>query len=64
MSTETTALQTVRYEVDSDGFALITINRPDKHNALNHQVLTELDRCIRQARSGRGGQGRDHHRRR
>ncbi len=50
MSTETTTLQTVRYEVDSDGFALITINRPDKHNALNHQVLTELDRCMRQAR--------------
>ncbi len=48
--TETASTPSVRYEVDSDGIALVTINRPEKHNALNQQVLTELDRCFRQAR--------------
>jgi len=31
------------------GIAQITINRPDKMNALNRAVLVELDRCFQQA---------------
>ncbi|GBD01877.1 Short-chain-enoyl-CoA hydratase [bacterium HR18] len=47
---EASSAQTVRYEVDSEGIALITIHRPEKHNALNRQVLAELDRYFWQAR--------------
>ncbi|ARA93454.1 enoyl-CoA hydratase [Rhodothermaceae bacterium RA] len=44
-------LQLVRYDVDEDGVAVLTIDRPDKLNALNQQVLGELDHAVRQARS-------------
>jgi len=44
-------LTTLLYDVDADGVALITINRPDKLNALNSTVMHELDACIRQARA-------------
>lgn len=44
-------LDTLLYTVEEDGIALLTINRPDKHNALNAQVLSDLDRAFRQARS-------------
>lgn len=37
----------LRVEVDEDrGIALITINRPDKLNALNHLLLNELDAAL------------------
>jgi enoyl-CoA hydratase len=35
-------LETVRYNVD-DGIARIVMNRPEKRNALNHQLLDDLD---------------------
>lgn len=36
----------ILFEVDSDGIALITINRPEKLNALNRDVLKELEQAI------------------
>ena len=44
-------LDTLLYEVDAEGVAVLTVNRPDKLNALNTQVLADMDRAIRQARS-------------
>lgn len=44
-------LETLLYAVEEDGIALLTINRPDKLNALNAQVLSDLDRAFRKARS-------------
>lgn len=45
--------QTILYEVDDQGIATITLNRPDKLNALNTRLLDELDTAIRQARADR-----------
>src|SRR5207249_673130 len=36
--------QTLLFEV-RDGIAFVTINRPDKLNALNDQVMLRLERC-------------------
>jgi enoyl-CoA hydratase len=40
---------TLLFDVDSDGTGLITVNRPDKLNALNSTVIAELDSLIRAA---------------
>ena len=49
-------LETLLYEVD-DGIAVITVNRPDKLNALNALVLHELSQAFHQARSDGAVQG-------
>ena len=41
-------LETVLYSVD-DGIARIAMNRADKRNALNHQLLDDLDRAFEAA---------------
>ena len=43
-------LETLLYDID-DGIAVITVNRPDKLNALNALVLQELSQAFHQARS-------------
>jgi enoyl-CoA hydratase len=42
------ALDTVLYEA-SDGIARITMNRPERRNALNHQLLDDLDAAFTMA---------------
>jgi enoyl-CoA hydratase len=37
---------TLLYEIGDDGIALVTVNRPDKLNALNALVISELDALI------------------
>ncbi|MFQ5570469.1 MAG: enoyl-CoA hydratase/isomerase family protein [Rhodothermales bacterium] len=49
-------LETLLYEIEGE-IAVITINRPDKLNALNTTVIAELDQCFRQARSDRAVKG-------
>jgi enoyl-CoA hydratase len=41
-----TTFETLIYEVDVQGICTITINRPDKLNALNNQVFLDLDDLI------------------
>ena len=50
-------LETVRYEPDGENIVLITINQPDKLNALSVQVLSDLDAAFKQARSDSGIKG-------
>lgn len=38
---------TLRYELDASGVAVLTVNRPDKLNALNTQVIADLTDCVR-----------------
>ncbi len=47
---------TIRYEVH-DGVATITVNRPDKLNALNASVIAELGAAIENAREDGGVRG-------
>ena len=39
---------TLTYETDYNGIAIITVNRPDKLNALNKEVLNELSDAFQQ----------------
>lgn len=39
----------ILFEVDEDGIALATINRPEKRNALNQEVMAELDAAAKLA---------------
>ena len=43
------AFKTVLYEVPRGQFAKITLNRPEKRNALNHQLLDDLFAAVAQA---------------
>src|SRR5262249_16670988 len=36
--------QNLLYEVE-ESVALVTVNRPDKYNALNRQTITDLEQC-------------------
>lgn len=42
------SFETVLYEA-ADGIARITMNRPAKHNALNHQLMDDLDAAFAKA---------------
>jgi enoyl-CoA hydratase len=42
---------TLLYDVDADGVCTITLNRPDKLNAINGRVLSDLQRAFRRART-------------
>jgi enoyl-CoA hydratase len=44
------SFQFLSFEPDADGLALITINRPEKLNALNQAVISELGEAFRMAR--------------
>ncbi|NNF57168.1 MAG: enoyl-CoA hydratase, partial [Rhodothermaceae bacterium] len=48
---DTPSFDTLLYDVDADGVATITLNRPDALNALSIQVVSELSRAFRQARA-------------
>ncbi len=50
------SFETLLYEID-DSIAVITINRPDKLNALNARVIQELSQAFHQARSDNAVKG-------
>jgi enoyl-CoA hydratase len=44
------SFQFLSFELDTDGLALVTVNRPEKLNALNRAVISELGEAFRKAR--------------
>jgi enoyl-CoA hydratase/carnithine racemase len=57
------AYETLRYDLD-DRVATITLNRPERHNALSQQLCAEIVEAVRAADQGSGRAGARHHRRR
>ena len=51
------SFQFLSFEPDADGLALVTINRPEKLNALNQAVISELGEAFRMARKDASVQG-------
>jgi len=49
--------ETLLYDVDGDGVARITINRPDKLNALNTAVVAELGQAFEQVQTDEAVRG-------
>lgn len=43
------SLKTLLYAVDDDGIAVVTVNRPDKLNALSRETLDEIEYCFRES---------------
>lgn len=50
-------MEFIEYEVDGDGLATITLNRPEKLNALNEQVLRGLSELFEQAKTDKKVKG-------
>src|SRR5690606_12389284 len=48
---ESPSFSALLYEVDADGVATVTINRPDQLNALSRRTVAELGQAFRQARA-------------
>ena len=48
---------TLLFEVDDAGVAVVTINRPDKLNALNATVIDELEQCFQAAKDNEDVKG-------
>ena len=46
MSSSGTDFDTLKIQVEESGIAVLTINRPDKLNALNKKLLDELDQAL------------------
>ena len=51
------AFSTLLYDVDADGIGVVTVNRPEKLNALNAAVIAELGTLVRQAADDPGVSG-------
>lgn len=47
----------IRFETGDGGVALLTVNRPEKLNALNREVLAELDDALNQVEGSSGIRG-------
>jgi enoyl-CoA hydratase len=45
---------TIRLEREADGIAIVTVNRPDKLNALNADTVRQLDAALREAADDEG----------
>ena len=49
--------QTLLYDVDADGIATVTLNRPDALNALSQRLVGELSKAFRAARADHAVRG-------